>query len=186
MRIIAGKYKGKNLFLPKDKNTRPLKDLVKENIFNLITHSKEIKIQLCNSYVLDLFAGTGSFGIECLSRGAKEVSFFENHSEAVEILKKNLDSLKYTNNYKIFNNEIFSFLEKSKIFDNKFDIIFIDPPYKENKINQLIENIIEKKLLRDKGFLVTHRHKKDTIKLTEKIKIFDERVYGLSKIIFAN
>ena len=121
-----------------------------------------------------------------MSRGAKEVSFFENHPEAIEILKKNLDSLKYTNNYKIFNNEIFSFLEKSKIFDNKFDIIFIDPPYKENKINQLIENIIEKKLLRDKGFLVTHRHKKNIIKLTEKIKIFDERVYGLSKIIFAN
>ena len=63
MRIIAGKYRGKNLFLPRDKNTRPLKDLVKENIFNLITHSKEVKIKLSNSYVLDLFAGTGSFGM---------------------------------------------------------------------------------------------------------------------------
>jgi 16S rRNA (guanine966-N2)-methyltransferase len=186
MRIIAGKYRGKNLFLPKDKNTRPLKDLVKENIFNLITHSKEIKIQLSNSYVLDLFAGTGSFGIECLSRGAKEVSFLENHPEAIEILRKNLNSLKNTNNYKIINNEIFNYLEKSKNYNNKFDIIFMDPPYKENRINQLIEHIIEKKLLREKGFLITHRHKKDTIKLTEKIKVFDERIYGLSKIIFAH
>ena len=186
MRIIAGKYRGKTLFLPKDKNTRPLKDLVKENIFNLITHSKAVKIKLSNSYVLDLFAGTGSFGMECLSRGAKEVSFLENHPEAIEILRKNLNSLKNTNNYKIINNEIFNFLEKSKNFNNKFDIIFIDPPYKENRINQLIEYIIEKKLLRKKGFLIIHRHKKDTIKLTEKIKVFDERIYGLSKIIFAH
>ena len=186
MRIIAGKYRGKNLFLPKDKNTRPLKDLVKENIFNLITHSKEVKIQLSNSYVLDLFAGTGSFGVECLSRGAKEVSFLESHPEAIEILRKNLNSLKNANNYKIINNEIFNYLEKSKNYNNKFDIIFMDPPYKENRINQLIEHIIDKKLLRKKGFLITHRHKKDTTKLTEKIKVFDERIYGLSKIIFAH
>ena len=186
MRIIAGKFRGKNLFLPRDKYTRPLKDLVKENIFNLITHSKEVKIKLSNSYVLDLFAGTGSFGMECLSRGAKEVSFLENHPEAIEILRKNLNSLKNTNNYKIINNEIFNFIEKSKNFNNKFDIIFMDPPYKENRINQLIEHIIDKKLLKEKGFLITHRHKKDTIKLTEKIKVFDERIYGLSKIIFAH
>jgi 16S rRNA (guanine966-N2)-methyltransferase len=186
MRIIAGKYRGKNLFLPKDKNTRPLKDLVKENIFNLLTHSKEVKIELSNSYVLDLFAGTGSFGMECLSRGAKEVSFLENHAEAIKILRKNLNSLKNTNNYKIINNEIFNFIKKSKNFNNKFDIIFMDPPYKENRINQLIEHIIDKKLLKEKGFLITHRHKKDTIKLTEKIKVFDERIYGLSKIIFAH
>lgn len=186
MRIIAGKYRSKNLFLPRDKNTRPLKDLVKENIFNLITHSKEIKIKLSNSYVLDLFAGTGSFGMECLSRGAKEVSFLENHPEAIEILKKNLNSLKNANNYKIIKDEIFNYLEKSKNFSNKFDIIFIDPPYKENRINQIIEHIIDKRLLREKGFLITHRHRKDAIKLTEKIQVFDERIYGLSKIIFAN
>src|SRR6056300_729645 len=186
MRIVAGKHRGKNLFLPKDKYTRPLKDLVKENIFNLITHSNEIKIKLSDSCVLDLFAGTGSFGIECLSRGAKEVSFFENHPEAVEILRKNLNSIKNTNNYKIINNEIFNYFEKTKNYNNKFDIIFMDPPYKENRINQLIEHIVEKKLLKEKGFLITHRHKKDTIKLTEKIKVFDERIYGLSKIIFAH
>jgi len=62
----------------------------------------------------------------------------------------------------------------------------MDPPYKENRINQLIEHIIDKKLLKEKGFLITNRHKKDTIKLTEKIKVFDERIYGLSKIIFAH
>ena len=75
MRIISGNFKGKKLFLPKDKNTRPLKDIVKESIFNLINHSSKINLNIENSLVLDLFSGTGSFGIECLSRGSKNVIF---------------------------------------------------------------------------------------------------------------
>ena len=76
MRIISGKFKGKKLFLPNDKNTRPLKDLVKESIFNLIQHSNKININLIDSDILDLFSGSGSFGLECLSRGAQKVIFF--------------------------------------------------------------------------------------------------------------
>ena len=68
MRIISGDYKNKKLFLPKDQKTRPLRDLVKESIFNLIEHSNKIHINLQDSYVLELLAGSGSFGIECLSR----------------------------------------------------------------------------------------------------------------------
>ena len=77
MRIIAGKLKGSSLYLPKDKNTRPLKDLARESIFNLLTHSNKISFQLEQSNVLDLYAGTGSFGLECLSRQAKSVCFVE-------------------------------------------------------------------------------------------------------------
>ena len=77
MRIIGGKHKGKKLFLPSDKLTRPLKDMVKESIFNLLQHSKKINISLEDSTILDLFSGTGSFGLECASRGAKYVVFFE-------------------------------------------------------------------------------------------------------------
>ena len=76
MRIISGMFKGRKLFLPIDKNTRPLKDLVKESIFNLIKHSNKINININNASVLDLFSGSGSFGIECLSRKAKQVFFF--------------------------------------------------------------------------------------------------------------
>ena len=90
MRIISGKLRGKKLFLPKDKNTRPLKDLVKLSIFNLIDHSKKINIKLEGSSILDLFSGSGSFGLECLSRGSKIIYFFENYIEAIKILKKNL------------------------------------------------------------------------------------------------
>ena len=75
MRIISGKLKGKKIFIPKDKKTRPLKDLTKESIFNIINHSNKFEINLNDSNVLDLFSGVGSFGIECLSRGAKKVIF---------------------------------------------------------------------------------------------------------------
>ena len=77
MRIIGGKFKSKSLFLPLDKNTRPLRDFVKESIFNLIVHSKKINVEINNSIILDLFSGSGSFGLECISRGAKFVNFFE-------------------------------------------------------------------------------------------------------------
>ena len=78
MRIISGKFKGKKIQQPKDDNTRPLKDLTKESIFNIIEHSKKINFGLTGSLVLDLFSGVGSFGIECLSRGAKKIIFIEN------------------------------------------------------------------------------------------------------------
>ena len=90
MRIISGKFKGKKILEPNDLNTRPLKDLTKESIFNIIKHSNKFTINLENSEILDLFSGTGSFGIECISRGAKFVTFVENYSGILPILKKNL------------------------------------------------------------------------------------------------
>ena len=89
MRIISGLYKGKKILLPTDKNTRPLKDLTKESIFNLIIHSKFSKIELERSNVLDLFAGSGSFGLECLSRKSNFVTFVENYRSVIKILKNN-------------------------------------------------------------------------------------------------
>ena len=88
MRIISGNYRGKNLFKPKDIETRPLKDAVKESIFNIIEHSKYVNYRISNSSILDLFSGVGSFGLECISRGSKHVTFFENYSPALDILKK--------------------------------------------------------------------------------------------------
>ena len=79
MRVISGDFKGKKILEPKDLKTRPLKDLTKESIFNIIEHSNKFSIKLENSEILDLFSGTGSFGIECLSRGAKFVTFVENY-----------------------------------------------------------------------------------------------------------
>jgi len=90
MRIISGYLKGRKINLPKDKFTRPLKDLAKESIFNIIQHSNIIKFNLEKSKVLDLFSGVGSFGLECISRGAKKVIFCENYTPAIKILNKNI------------------------------------------------------------------------------------------------
>ena len=75
MRIISGEFKNKRLFFPKNFETRPLKDSVRENIFNILEYSKSIKIKIKNSLILDLYAGTGSFGLECISRGSSKVLF---------------------------------------------------------------------------------------------------------------
>ena len=88
MRVIGGKFKGKNLHKPKDKETRPLKDLTKESIFNIINHSNKFSIDIKKAHVLDLFSGVGSFGIECLSQGAKHVTFIERYKGVLPILKK--------------------------------------------------------------------------------------------------
>ena len=85
MRIISGFFKGKKILEPKDSKTRPLKDLTKESIFNIIKHSNKFKINLVDSFVLDLFCGVGSFGLECLSRGVKKVVFIENYDGVLSI-----------------------------------------------------------------------------------------------------
>ena len=186
MRIIGGKYKGKKLFLPLDKKTRPLKDLVKESIFNLINHSHKINVELEKSIVLDLFSGTGSFGIECLSRAAEKVVFFEDYPIALKILKKNIKSLKDCQKYDVIEKNCFDYFNSNHELNTKFDIIFIDPPYKEKRINEIIEKIKEKNFLKKNGIVIIHRHKKDNIEITKRLEIFENRTYGLSKIFFGN
>ena len=183
MRIISGIYKGKKLLEPKDKKTRPLKDLTKESIFNIISHSNKFSIELEKSYVLDLFSGTGSFGLECLSRKATHVSFVENYKGILPILKKNLSNLKTAKNYSIFEKNILidsDFLEKKE----KFDIIFLDPPYKEKEINNILNKLSKFKALKPDGIIIIHRHKKEKDNFLEKLKIIEEKKYGISKIIF--
>ena len=183
MRIISGNFKGKKIIEPKDKNTRPLKDLTKESIFNMITHSNKVSIKFNNAKILDLFSGTGSFGIECLSRGVDHVTFVENYKGILPILKKNLDSLKSIKNYKIIENNIFKNFNLGKL-ENKFDIIFLDPPYKEDKLTDLISLLIEKKILNINGIIIIHRHKKQKDLFPKNFQIIEEKKYGVSKIIF--
>ena len=182
MRIISGIFKGKKIILPQDKNTRPLKDLTKESIFNIIKHSNKFVIQLDNSYILDLFSGVGSFGIECLSREAKFVTFVENYSNALSILERNLNNLKIKN-YEILNFDIISSFNKVK-FDKQYNIIFLDPFYKAKNITKIINEILNSKILLDDGIVIIHRHKKESDKYPEEFKILDIKEYGVSKIIF--
>ena len=183
MRIVAGDFKGKKIIEPKDKETRPLKDLTKESIFNIITHSNKFSISLEESHILDLFSGTGSFGLECLSRKAKHVTFVENYKKILPILKKNLLNLHSKNNYRIIEKDILKNLDIINL-NQKFDIIFIDPPYKENNLNKLLNSIINIKLIKNNGIIVIHRHKKTIDVFPNSFKIIEEKIYGISKIIF--
>ena len=168
----------------KNKNTRPLKDLVRESIFNLLTHSNKISLQFEQSNILDLYAGTGSFGLECLSRQAKSVCFVEKKKGAIEILEKNIKKLKVKNKIKIFFNDIFELIEKQNIFKSKFDLIFCDPPFKDTNIEKLIELVFNKKLLSKDGIIILHRNKVFREKLPSCVEVLEERTYGISKIIF--
>ena len=184
MRIIAGKLRGSTLYLSKNKNIRPLKDLARESVFNLLTHSKKIAFQLEKSNVLDLYAGTGSFGLECLSRQANYVCFIEKEKAAIEILEKNIEKLKLKNKTKIFSNDVFTLIEKQNIFVSQFHLIFCDPPFKNTNIEKLIELVFNRNLLQKNGIIIIHRNKNTKEKLPDYFKILDERMYGMSKIIF--
>tara|TARA_B110001452_G_scaffold195348_1_gene165367 strand:- start:2775 stop:3338 length:564 start_codon:yes stop_codon:yes gene_type:complete len=185
MRIISGNSKGKKILEPKDNNTRPLKDLTKESIFNILIHSNKFNVKLQNSNVLDLFAGIGSFGLECLSRGASYLTFVENYNNVLPILKKNISNLNYQNNSLIIESNIISDLS-FHTFENKFDIIFMDPPYNENSLLAVLNNIIESNILNINGIIVIHRHKKKSDNFPDKFKIIEEKTYGISKIIFGS
>tara|TARA_B100000767_G_scaffold227061_1_gene216884 strand:+ start:1254 stop:1817 length:564 start_codon:yes stop_codon:yes gene_type:complete len=185
MRIISGNSKGKKLLEPKDKVTRPLKDLTKESIFNIIQHSNKFKVEVDNSNILDLFSGVGSFGLECLSRNASSVTFIENYKEALLVLKKNIEDLNYSNSTLVIEKNIFSQF-KFESLKKKYDIIFLDPPYKEKNMNSLIVSIDASKILNNNGILIVHRHKKEKDEFPKNFNILEKKNYGISKIIFGN
>ena len=183
MRIIGGNLRGKKILNPTDKSTRPLKDMVRESIFNIIEHSKNEYVELNNAKVLDLFSGTGSFGIECLSRGAKKVIFFENYINSIKILKKNLDLLNLNKQSNIIEKDAYNITQSQNNL-LKFDLIFLDPPFKDNKLNQLIEKIKEMKITSKNTLIIIHRNKKISEIISKDLIISKEKNYGLSKIIF--
>ncbi len=183
MRVIGGNLKGKKILTPIDKSTRPLKDIVRESIFNIIEHSKSEFVNLSNAKVLDLFSGTGSFGIECLSRGAEKVYFYENYIKSIKVLKKNLDLLKLNKYSKIIEKDSYE-ISKSDLITKKFDLIFLDPPFKDSKINHLIEMIKIMKITSNETLIIIHRNKKFAENLSKELFILKEKNYGLSKIIF--
>ena len=183
MRIISGIAKGKKIILPVNKKTRPLKDMVRESIFNILKHSDLLKLELEKCNILDLFSGVGSFGLEAISRGAKKVVFFENYKPAVNLLSKNIDILSFKNKTEICNKNIYA-VNCFKDLKNKFNIVFLDPPFKEKNIKLILENLSNSKLFNSETLIIIHRHKKTLDSLDKKLKIKKEKIYGSSKILF--
>ena len=186
MRIISGYLKGRKLLQPESDVTRPLKDLTKESIFNIIQHSGLVKKSFDKISVLDFFAGVGSFGLECVSRGSRNIKFFENHPQTIKILEKNIINLKCEDYVEILKTDILKIQDFQSFFDKKFEIIFMDPPYKENNTNLILDKIINSKILKRNGIIIIHRHKKSKDLFPKKFNIKKVKNYGISKIIFGN
>ena len=182
MRIISGKHKGKSISFAKSKNTRPLKDSVKENIFNILLHSPIIDIKIEEANVLDLYSGIGSFGLECLSRGAKKITFVEKDKKAAEILNKNLEQLSIQDKAEMITDDITHFL--SRKISSKFEVIFLDPPYKKNDYISDLQLMQKNKIYKKNHIIIIHRERKSHEDVEKIINPLIIRQYGRSKIIF--
>ena len=183
MRVISGFLKGKKINYLKNINTRPLKDSVRENIFNFLNHSKLVKIKVEGSNILDLYSGVGSFGIEAISRKAKKVTFIEQDINAVNVLKSNLVKLSVIDKSKVFNNKIENIIDDK--IKEKFQIFFIDPPFKDKAYIKNIDLIKKNKIFRKDHIVIIHREKKTNDNFKNILRILDTRNYGRSKIFFA-
>jgi len=184
MRIISGYLRGRSISQPNNQLTRPLKDLTKESIFNILKHSNLITINFEKSKILDLFSGVGSFGLECISSDFQKIVFCENYLEANKVLIKNIIDLDCEKKTQIITENIFNIKNINYFKNKKFEVIFLDPPYKEKKLVKLIEDILFLKLLNNNGIIIIHRHKKEEEIYSKKFSILSVKTYGISKIIF--
>jgi len=181
MRIIAGEARGKRLISLEGQDTRPTLDRIKESLFNIIQFDIE------DAKVLDLFSGSGSLGIECLSRGAKHCVFCDNSYEAIKVITQNIKETKYEDKSLILNKDYMLALKKLYKEEYKFDIIFLDPPYSTDFDIKALDEIIEYNLLQDDGIIIIetdNKKKENEISKNKKIKIHDVRQYGRVLLIF--
>lgn len=179
MRIIAGRARGHKLIPPATMETRPTLDRVKEAMFS------SIQLYIPDGIVLDVFAGTGSLGLEAASRGAKEVYLFDKSDVTYPLLKKNVVNLKFEDFCFTMNIDAYEGMKKLAEKGKQFDIIFIDPPYCREMIPEAIKIIVENDMLKEDGIIVT---KIDTIEEIymgyEKIRLSKNKKYGNTTVCY--
>ena len=169
MRVISGSAKGRKLVVPSGDHVRPTKDRVKEAIFNSL-HSYGL---VENRSFLDLFSGTGSLGIEALSRGAKSVVFIDHHAEAIDCIILNVKKLNYGSTSKILKTDALSFLER----DDYFDVALLDPPYKYEHWGTLLKRVNAHSIVIESSEQVT---------LESDWEIIKSQKYGQTNLLIAS
>ena len=183
IRIIKGKNKNTKLNVPK-LEVRPTSSMKKESIFSILeSYFLKNSLELYNrGYFLDLFSGSGSLGLEAISRGAKFCYFYELSSRVIEVLKKNCIRICKDNNYEIIQEDI----SKSNFTNikHKISVIFIDPPYNINIFSNILKNILKKKIITKNTIIVIESEKNTHITVPQPLEKFDERYYGKTKIVF--
>ncbi len=181
MRVISGTARGKKLNTLSGLNTRPTLDRVKEAVFSIIQFDLEDK------YVLDLFSGSGALAIESLSRGAKYAVLCDNSYEAIKIIKQNIKETKFEDKSKIINKDYVEALKKLNKQNIKFDIIFLDPPYKSDFAIKAIKYIVDNDMVTEDGTIIFEtddKNKEQEILKYKEMRICDIRKYGSVYVIF--
>ena len=173
MRVISGTARGRKLFSPEGMDTRPTSDRVKEAIFNII--SPEIRA----ARVLDLFAGSGALGIEALSRGAESAVFVENNKTAQEVLTKNIEITRFDDKSKVFCLSYDAYLESAS---EKFDIVFLDPPYKSGYYKKALELLKDFNLLSEGGIVIAEYEYGQTLPSVLGYELLKDRKYGKTSV----
>lgn len=178
MRVIAGSVKGRKLKAPAGLHTRPITDMIKEALFNVWGPD------IIDAAVLDLFAGSGSVGIEALSRGANKVVFVDNDQSAIRIIKENLDACGFETGFEVLRNDVFKVIENLNRHEQQFDYIYVDPPFSNEKIfNEVMTVLGTSNLLQEDGVLVIRTKKqKDLADRFDRLQKYRENTYGESTL----
>ncbi|MDI6799180.1 MAG: 16S rRNA (guanine(966)-N(2))-methyltransferase RsmD [Actinomycetota bacterium] len=175
MRVISGTAKGRKLYSPKGLDIRPTSDMVKESLFNMLND----KVQGCN--VLDIFAGSGSIGIEALSRGANSVVFIDSSQDSVSAIKKNLELTGLPDRANIIRADALTTLSRKGLKGSKFELIFLDPPYKidSDVLNSIFISLLNEGFLRQGSLIILeHSSKRDFSSPLEQIERRVVKKYG--------
>ncbi len=173
MRVISGMARGRKLKEPEGRTIRPTTDKVKESIFNIVQF--DIEGRRC----LDLFAGTGQLGIEALSRGAAHVTFVDEAAESLKLVKNNLDTAGFTEKAEIIRADAIEYLERGR----RYDLIFIDPPYKTSLLERALKAINQFDILKVNGIMICERNTETELpELTPPYRMLREYNYGKIKI----
>lgn len=176
MRVIAGKYKGRHLYSANNQSIRPTTDRVKEYIFNIL------KDFVKDVSVLDLFAGSGSLGIEAISRGASSVTFVESSYNSIKVLRKNIARLRFLEEYRIVKKNVLTFLRQNK---EPYDLIFADPPYRWNHYYELLPLVFLPENLSNYGIFVLESERTHEIEWeTNMYEVLRQKKYDRSLITF--
>ncbi len=179
LRVISGEARGHKLKTLKGSATRPTSDRVKESLFNIVSG------YIQGSEVLDLFAGSGSLGIEALSRGAAYAVFADKSKESCGIIKENLAFTKFAEKSEVLFMGFTEALVKLASEGKKFDIVFLDPPYNKNFIQETLKNLAKNDIIRDGGILIAEHHIDDELpEYSGKLKISRKQKYGDTVISF--
>ena len=177
MKVISGSLKGRNIEGFDILGTRPTMDRVKESVFGMIQN------HLYNSVVLDLFSGSGNYGIEAISNGAKIAYFNDHNKKCVKVIKDNLERFNVVNQSVITNLDFKKALDHYRDLSIKFDLVFLDPPYKEKYIANILNYLNDFDLLNDKGLVICEVADNDMNEEFGKLKMIKNRKYG-DKFVF--